>query len=213
MSGKSDTIIIKRYASRRLYNTETSDYVTLEEVADLIREGKDVQIVDRKTGEDLTRQYLLQIITEHEARGDNVLPINVLMDIVRSYGEATQTIIPDFLAQSYAALKEQQLAMMEQFQNSVPQVFDPTAMFGDPAELQKKQSELLGSLMSPFMPDMSAFTAMSDGDASRKETGKTETVRKTHKKAGKEAEEKVSPTEVEEMKRQLADLQDKLSKL
>ncbi len=75
-------LLIKRYASRRLYNTETSDYVTLEDIAGFIRDGRDVQIVDLKTGDDLTRQYLLQIVAEHESRGENVLPLSVLTDLV-----------------------------------------------------------------------------------------------------------------------------------
>jgi len=77
-------LLIKRYASRRLYNTETSDYVTLEDIAGFIRAGREVQIIDLKSGDDLTRQYLLQIIAEHESRGENILPVNVLNDLVRS---------------------------------------------------------------------------------------------------------------------------------
>jgi len=65
-------LLIKRYASRRLYNTETSDYVTLEDISGFIRDGREVQIVDLKSGDDLTRQYLLQIIAEHESRGESV---------------------------------------------------------------------------------------------------------------------------------------------
>ena len=85
MAEQEKPLLIKRYASRRLYNTETSDYVTLEDIAGFIREGREVQIVDLKTGDDLTRQYLLQIIAEHESRGENVLPVDVLNDLVRSY--------------------------------------------------------------------------------------------------------------------------------
>ena len=85
MADKENTLLIKRYASRRLYNTETSDYVTLEDIAGFIREGREVQIVDLKSGDDLTRQYLLQIIAEHESRGESVLPVDVLNDLVRSY--------------------------------------------------------------------------------------------------------------------------------
>ena len=70
MADKTAPLLIKRYASRRLYNTETSDYVTLDDVASFIRAGREVQIVDLKTGDDLTRQYLLQIIAEHESRGE-----------------------------------------------------------------------------------------------------------------------------------------------
>ena len=78
MSDTAKPLLIKRYASRRLYNTETSDYVTLEDIAGFVRSGRDVQIVDLKTGDDLTRQYLLQIVAEHESKGDSVLPTNVL---------------------------------------------------------------------------------------------------------------------------------------
>jgi polyhydroxyalkanoate synthesis repressor PhaR len=106
-------LLIKRYASRRLYNTETSDYVTLEDIAGFIREGRDVQIVDLKSGDDLTRQYLLQIIAEHESRGENVLPINVLNDLVRTYTTQATSVVPDFLAMSFDMLRDGQSKMME----------------------------------------------------------------------------------------------------
>lgn len=108
-------LLIKRYASRRLYNTETSDYVTLEDIARFIREGRDVQIVDLKSGDDLTRQYLLQIIAEHESRGENVLPLGVLTDLVRSYTTQAQSVVPQFLAMSFEMLRDGQSKMMENF--------------------------------------------------------------------------------------------------
>ena len=83
MAETATPLLIKRYASRRLYNTETSDYVTLEDIAGFIRAGREVQIIDLKSGDDLTRQYLLQIVAEHESKGDTVLPTNVLTDLVR----------------------------------------------------------------------------------------------------------------------------------
>jgi len=94
---KSETtpLLIKRYASRRLYNTETSDYVTLDDISGFIKDGRDVQIVDLKSGDDLTRQYLLQIIADNESKGENVLPINVLTDLVRSYTSSAQSMVPD----------------------------------------------------------------------------------------------------------------------
>jgi len=106
-------LLIKRYASRRLYNTESSDYVTLDDVAGFIRAGRDVRIVDLKSGDDLTRQYLLQIIAEHESRGENVLPINVLTDLVRSYTSQMQSVAPQFLAMSLEALRDGQDKMIE----------------------------------------------------------------------------------------------------
>jgi len=109
-------LLIKRYASRRLYNTETSDYVTLENIAGFIREGREVQIVDLKSGADLTRQYLLQIIAEHESRGENVLPLDVLTDLVRSYTSQANSVVPQFLAMSFDMLREGQTKVMERIQ-------------------------------------------------------------------------------------------------
>jgi polyhydroxyalkanoate synthesis repressor PhaR len=109
----SQPLLVKRYASRRLYNTETSDYVTLEDIAAVIREGREVQIVDLKTGDDLTRQYLLQIIAEHESRGETILPVDVLTDLVRSYTSQAQSVVPQFLAMSFQMLREGQEKMVE----------------------------------------------------------------------------------------------------
>ena len=117
MAEPTDPLLIKRYASRRLYNTETSDYVTLEDIAGFIRSGRDVQIVDLKSGDDLTRQYLLQIIAEHESRGENVLPLDVLTDLVRSYTTQAQSVVPQFLAMSFEMLREGQSKMMENLTN------------------------------------------------------------------------------------------------
>jgi len=144
MTNPSQPLLIKRYASRRLYNTETSDYVTLDDIAGVIRGGRDVLIVDLKTGDDLTRQYLLQIITEHESKGDNVLPLNVLTDLVRSYSDRAQSFVPDFLAQSFDMLKQQQADLMENLQGAIP---DPMAAFGGLEGWQEKQREFMSAMM------------------------------------------------------------------
>ena len=144
MSNSNTPLLIKRYASRRLYNTETSDYVTLDDIAAFIRKGREVQIVDLKTGNDLTRQYLLQIITEHESKGDNVLPVNVLTDLVRSYTDTAQSFVPDFLAQSFDMIKQQQADLVENLQKSIP---DPMAAFGGLEGWQKKQQEFMRAMM------------------------------------------------------------------
>lgn len=106
-------LLIKRYASRRLYNTETSDYVTLDDIAGFIRDGRDVQIVDLKSGDDLTRQYLLQIIAEHEASGDSVLPVDMLTDLVRSYASQASSMMPQALSMTFDMMRESQSKMME----------------------------------------------------------------------------------------------------
>lgn len=120
MADTEKPLLIKRYASRRLYNTETSDYVTLEDIANFIREGREVQIVDLKSGDDLTRQYLLQIIAEHEGRGENVLPMSVLTDLVRSYTTSASTVVPQFLQMSFEMLRDGQSKMMENMSTMNP---------------------------------------------------------------------------------------------
>ena len=113
-------LLIKRYASRRLYNTETSDYVTLEDIALFIREGREVQIVDLKSGDDLTRQYLLQIIAEHESRGESVLGVDILTDLVRSYTTQASSVVPQFLTASFEMLRGGQSKVMENMTKASP---------------------------------------------------------------------------------------------
>jgi len=187
MAEDAKPLLIKRYASRRLYNTETSDYVTLEDIASFIREGREVQIVDLKTGDDLTRQYLLQIIAEHESRGENVLPVDVLTDLVRSYTTSAQSVVPQFLAASFEMLREGQSKMMENF-SSFP---NPMASMPGFEALQRQQQAFLKSMMAGWSAPGSSGpddeTAASD--------------------AAKDREE------LSTIKKQLADLQSKLSKL
>ena len=120
MADTNKPLLIKRYASRRLYNTENSDYVTLEDIATFIREGREVQIVDLKSGDDLTRQYLLQIIAEHESRGESVLPVDVLTDLVRSYTSQAASVVPQFLQASFEMLRDGQSKAMENMGRANP---------------------------------------------------------------------------------------------
>jgi len=146
MAEATKPLLIKRYASRRLYNTETSDYVTLEDIAAFIRDGREVQIIDLKTGDDLTRQYLLQIIAEHESRGESVLPVDVLTDLVRSYTSNAQSLVPQFLAASFEMLREGQSTMMEQFSH-LP---NPMATVPGFEALQRQQQAFLKTFMGGF---------------------------------------------------------------
>ena len=169
-------LLIKRYASRRLYNTETSDYVTLEDIAAFIRAGRQVQIVDLKTGADLTRQYLLQIIAEHESKGESVLPIEVLTDLVRSYTGAAQSVVPDFLKASFEMLREGQSKMMENMTAMNP-------MAGMPGfEAMRAQQAAFVKMMTGGMAAGAAPQPDKDGDLS-------------------------------DIKKQLAELQEKLSRM
>lgn len=149
MSDIENTIVIKRYASRRLYNSDTSEYVTLDEIASLIRAGKDVKILDSKSGDDLTRQFLMQIITEQETGSESVLPLNVLMDVVRSYSDQTGSVVPDFLSKSFEMLKTQQEEMLSSMQKNSPAATNPMEIFGLES-WQKAQTAIMNSTLGSW---------------------------------------------------------------
>ncbi len=186
MAESAKPLLIKRYASRRLYNTETSDYVTLDDIAKFIRAGREVQIVDLKSGDDLTRQYLLQIVAEHESRGESVLPLDVLTDLVRSYTTQAQSVVPQFLAMSFEMLRNGQSKMME----NLTKVPSPLASMPGFEAMQRQQQAFLKSMMGGMTP----WAAAAPQSESR-------------------SEEASSAEELAEIKKQLAALQAKLSKL
>ena len=189
MADTEKPLLIKRYASRRLYNTETSDYVTLEDIAGFIRAGREVQIVDLKSGYDLTRQYLLQIVAEHESKGENVLPIGVLTDLVRSYTTEMQSVVPQFLAASFEMLREGQSKLMENMTTF------PNPMASMPGfDMMRKQQEVF---MKTFMGGLPGWGPA--GGEAGKETDAADTTG--------------GSAELAQIKRQLAELQKKLSKL
>jgi polyhydroxyalkanoate synthesis repressor PhaR len=186
MADTDKPLLIKRYASRRLYNTETSDYVTLEDIAGFIRAGREVQIVDLKSGDDLTRQYLLQIVAEHESKGESVLPVGVLTDLVRSYTTGIQSVMPQFLQASFDMLRDSQSKIMENLGGL------PNPMAAVPGfEAMRKQQEAFMKTMMGGMPGWN-----SSGPA-REDEGDTP----------------AKGDDIAEIKRQLAELQKKLSKL
>jgi len=111
-----DPIVIKKYANRRLYNTATSSYVTLDHLAQMVRDGTDFQVFDAKTGEDITRQVLTHIIVEEENKGENMLPLSFLRQLISLYGDSLQSMVPGYLEQSmeaFAGNQEQIREMME----------------------------------------------------------------------------------------------------
>ena len=183
----SEPLLIKRYASRRLYNTETSDYVTLEDIAGFIRAGREVKIVDLKSGDDLTRQYLLQIIAEHESRGDTILPIAVLTDLVRSYTNQAGSVVPDFLTMSFEMLQQGQSKMVENMT-----AMNPMAKMPGFEAMRAQQDAFMKAMTGGLGKNWS-----NPGAAPSAATG----------------EDAKPADELDEIKRQLADLQSKLSKM
>ena len=185
MAETTKPLLIKRYASRRLYNTETSDYVTLEDIAGFIRQGREVQIVDLKSGDDLTRQYLLQIVAEHESKGESVLPVDVLTDLVRSYTTGMQSVVPQFLAASFDMLRGSQAKLMENL-TAIPNPLAAVPGF----EAMRKQQEAFLKTMMGGMPGWAGSGPAKDEEAPAS-----------------------APDDIAEIKQQLAELQKKLSRL
>ncbi len=134
------TIIIKRYASRKLYDPQAKVYVTLDDVARYIAEGHTVRIVDKKTDEDLTSQYLVQIIAERENKGDSPLPVSVLTDLVRLYHDRASALTPTFLSQAVEAFAEQQKKVVET-------ISDPVRAVSAMQQWQAQQVKLFGKAL------------------------------------------------------------------
>ncbi|MDQ4087034.1 MAG: polyhydroxyalkanoate synthesis repressor PhaR [Pseudomonadota bacterium] len=103
-----DVVIIKKYANRRLYDTESSTYITLERLAQMVRQKRNFKVVDAKTGEDITRSVLAQIIMDEEARGATMLPVNFLRQLISMYGDSMQSVVPHYLEASLDQLQRNQ---------------------------------------------------------------------------------------------------------
>jgi len=144
-------VVVKKYANRRLYNTETSSYVTLEDLAAMVRGGRDFAVYDAKSGEDITRSVLTQIIVEEESKGRNLLPESFLRHLIGFYGDSLQTVLPRYLDLAMAGFARQQ----EQMRRSVEQAMGGFLPFGGLEEMGKQQKAMMEramSLFSPFLP-------------------------------------------------------------
>ncbi len=115
MAKSSGKVTIKKYANRRLYDTESSTYITLDKLALMVREGREFEVVDAKTGEDITRQVLTQIIVEEEAHGTTLLPLNFLKQLIGLYGNSMQNFVPQYLEAAMDALHRNQSAVRDAF--------------------------------------------------------------------------------------------------
>ena len=120
MAKSSGKVTIKKYANRRLYDTESSTYITLDRLAQMVREGREFQVVDAKTGEDITRQVLTQIIVDEEARGgETMLPINFLKQLIGLYGNSMQNFVPQYLEAAMDAFQRNQSTVRDAFGGNV----------------------------------------------------------------------------------------------
>ena len=110
----ANAVVIKKYANRRLYNTATSTYVTLDDLADMVKKGTDFVVYDAKSGEDITRSVLTQIIFEEESKGQNLLPIKFLRQLIHFYGDSMQAFVPGYLEMSLESLTKEQDKLRQQ---------------------------------------------------------------------------------------------------
>ena len=139
--------IIKKYANRRLYNTGTSTYVTLEDLAEMVKTGEDFTVVDAKSGDDITRSVLTQIIFEQENKGHNLLPITFLRQLIRFYGDSIQNLIPTYLDFSLDSLVRDQEKLRSQMTNAFG-----TGAFDAINDQVRRNTEMFEQAMRMFLP-------------------------------------------------------------
>ena len=144
-NGKNDdTVIIKKYANRRLYNTRSSSYITLEHLAKMTRDGVNFQVLDAKTGTDITHQILTQIIMDEESTGEKMLPVNFLRELICMYGNSMQSLIPHYLEASMTNFRANQ--------GKLAKVFEDTIGNNPLAKLAQHNINLFKTAASAFMP-------------------------------------------------------------
>jgi polyhydroxyalkanoate synthesis repressor PhaR len=148
MAKSGAKVTIKKYANRRLYDTESSAYITLDRLAAMIREGRDFEVVDAKTGDDITHQVLTQIIVEEEARGGTMLPVNFLRQLIGLYGGSMESTVPQYLDAAMDAFSKNQEAMREAFKGN----FGGANVFADIAKRNMAMFEEAGRAFTAAAP-------------------------------------------------------------
>jgi polyhydroxyalkanoate synthesis repressor PhaR len=145
-------VTIKKYANRRLYDTESSSYITLDRLAAMIREGRDFEVVDAKTGDDITHQVLTQIIVDEESRGTTMLPVNFLRQLIGLYGGSMQSTVPQYLDAAMDAFSKNQDAMRNAFSGN----FGGANVFADIAKRNMAMFEEAGKAFAAAAPARAA---------------------------------------------------------
>ena len=212
MNKPDDPITIKKYANRRLYNTGTSTYVTLEDLAGMVKEGENFVVYDAKTNEDITRSVLAQIIFEQENKegGQNLLPIAFLRQLIRFYGDSMQMLVPRYLEVSIDSLTREQ----EKFRNHMAQAFG-VGGFGALEDQARRNLEMFERTFAMFAP-----FARREGGSEEKPLSEIDELKQRLNEmqrrldsltAGGRTEQ--SSGEIDELKRQLGEMQHRLEQL
>jgi polyhydroxyalkanoate synthesis repressor PhaR len=190
MAKADEPVTIKKYANRRLYNTGTSTYVTLEDLAVMVKAGNDFVVYDAKTGEDITRSVLAQIIFEQEGKeGQNLLPIKFLRQLIRFYGDSMQTLVPRYLEVSIESLTREQ----EKFRQHMTQAFGVTP-FGPLEEQVRRNMEMFERAFAMFAPFAKRESQNADAEKTPRPSG-------------------TGGGEIDDLKRQLNELQQRFERL
>ena len=193
----TDKIIITKYSSRRLYNTQTSEYVTLDQIAEFIRDGKEVQIIDKETNEDVTNQYLLQIISDYEIKKGASIPKDILTEIIKSYSDASKNFMPEILSQTFNFMKENQEKFLKSFNSN----FDVNSNNEKRTETLKNwqdfQSQMMSNIMYPWYDNSN--------------TEDSSETKKSEKAPKEEPKQENYKSDIDLMKEQIATLQKQLN--
>ena len=195
---KKEPVVIKKYANRRLYNTDTSTYVTLDDLAAMVKSGRDFVVFDAKSGDDLTHSVLTQIIVDQESRmgGQTLLPIPFLRQLIRFYGDSVERLVPSYLQISLDTLTKEQ----ERFRKTFAGAFTPAGAFEAYQEQARKNLAMFEQAMAMFSPfGGPGKTAAKPGEETKPKV-----------EAAKPA---VKGDELSELKAQLAAMQAKLEEL
>ncbi len=198
-SGRDDDVItIKKYANRRLYNTATSSYVTLDYLSEMVKNGQDFAVFDAKSGDDITRSVLTQIIFEEESKGQNLLPIQFLRQLIQFYGDSLQSFVPSYLEMSMDAFARNQEGIREQMRGA----FGAAPGYAMFEEATRKN-------MAMFQQAMKIFSPLNYGDTNpyANATGKSEP--NAHHPSSEEA----SNDEIQQLRAELAELKSHMAKL
>lgn len=187
-STEDEAIIIKKYANRRLYNTSTASFVTLDNLHDMVKSGQNFVVQDAKTGRDITCSVLAQILTEEEIKGHNMLPLNYLRQVLKAYSEGVGPQLSTYLDQSMDTFAANQQQLMQQMQN----MFGSTNAVEQMADIGRRNMEMFQNSVGMFAKP----TAAENGSA-------------TPENSGPENKEE----EVERLKAELASIQEKLNSL
>jgi polyhydroxyalkanoate synthesis repressor PhaR len=189
MAKSENPVVIKKYANRRLYNTGTSTYVTLEDLAGMVKNGEDFIVYDAKTGEDITRSVLTQIIFEQENKGgQNLLPITFLRQLIRFYGDSMQMLVPRYLEVSIESLTREQ----EKFRQQMTNAFG-AGPFAPLEDQVRRNMQMFERAFAMFMPFARREAANAEADKTLPASG--------------------GAGEIDDLKRQLEEMQKRIEKL